>query len=462
MTAARARARGMTRWPPATSVSLLAVATTLPALSAASTGRRLTTPPVPTITRSTSSRVASASSASAPATVSVPPGRSAAARALSSASATADGRNLAACSVRRVALEPAASATTSKASLLLSRTSRVCRPIEPVEPRSATRRRPSAADGAAACSAGEDEDIQGHDRCREDERIDPVADAAVAWDQGAGVLGPRRSLEHGFREVARLGRESRDRPEQERVKRVHAEAPKHDCRHDRGRDHTSDEPLDRLRRRDVGQEFGPPEVLADEVGARVVRPHGEDEQQDPASFGAERVQWRIARHRRGRLSEADDERQQRDVERTEHGRHPGLETLAWLLDRERRDRDQDRPDGRKKQSLAAEEIGQRGDDDNDEREHGAKRREGRVAGAAEKPEGLDRGEDREDGDAGGKHEATEGEHDEQDGHEHGRTDRPLSHRVVPTVSGRSGGGGWRTREVRRRMRRDRSPARGPR
>ena len=43
---------------PTTSVSLLAVATTLPASSAASTGRRLTTPPVATITRSTSSRVA--------------------------------------------------------------------------------------------------------------------------------------------------------------------------------------------------------------------------------------------------------------------------------------------------------------------------------------------------------------------------------------------------------------------
>ena len=64
--AARARAWGITRWPPATSVSLLAVATTLPARSAASTGRRLTTPPVAMTTRSTSSRVASASSASDP------------------------------------------------------------------------------------------------------------------------------------------------------------------------------------------------------------------------------------------------------------------------------------------------------------------------------------------------------------------------------------------------------------
>ena len=62
------RASGITRWPPATSVSLLAVATTFPARRAASTGRRLTTPPVATMTRSTSSRVASASSASCPPT----------------------------------------------------------------------------------------------------------------------------------------------------------------------------------------------------------------------------------------------------------------------------------------------------------------------------------------------------------------------------------------------------------
>ena len=54
-----ARASAITRCPPATSVSLLAVATTLPARSAASVGRSDTTPPVPTITRSTSSRVAS-------------------------------------------------------------------------------------------------------------------------------------------------------------------------------------------------------------------------------------------------------------------------------------------------------------------------------------------------------------------------------------------------------------------
>ena len=72
--AASARASGMTRWPPATSVSLLAVATTLPARRAAMTGTRLMMPPVPTTTRSTSSRVASSTSASGPETSVVPGG----------------------------------------------------------------------------------------------------------------------------------------------------------------------------------------------------------------------------------------------------------------------------------------------------------------------------------------------------------------------------------------------------
>ena len=74
--AAWARASAITRWPPATSVSLLAVATTLPARSAASVGRSDTTPPVPTITRSTSSRVASSTRASSPRTRVTPGGRS--------------------------------------------------------------------------------------------------------------------------------------------------------------------------------------------------------------------------------------------------------------------------------------------------------------------------------------------------------------------------------------------------
>ena len=82
--------------------------------SAARTGPRLTMPPVPTTTRSTSSRVASCSSASSPPTRSVPAGRSRAPRARSSARATAAGRNRAACSARVAPSWPVARATIRK------------------------------------------------------------------------------------------------------------------------------------------------------------------------------------------------------------------------------------------------------------------------------------------------------------------------------------------------------------
>ena len=139
--AARRRATGMTRWPPATRVSLLAVATTLPACSAAMTGRRLTTPPVPMTTRSTSSRVASATSASDPRTRSVPAGRS---RPVSAASSLEGHRSRvaagAACSPRSAAFEPAARATTRNAAGCPASTSTAWRPIDPVDPSRATRR----------------------------------------------------------------------------------------------------------------------------------------------------------------------------------------------------------------------------------------------------------------------------------------------------------------------------------
>ena len=73
---ARARASGITRWPPATSVSLLAVATILPASRAASTERSATRPPVATSTRSTSGRAAISCSASRPEARATPEGRS--------------------------------------------------------------------------------------------------------------------------------------------------------------------------------------------------------------------------------------------------------------------------------------------------------------------------------------------------------------------------------------------------
>ena len=185
--AARALASGMTRWPPATSVSLLAVATTLPAARAASTGRRLTTPPVATMTRSTSSRVAISTRASSPgaaigcprAAAGAPPHRGRPARRPS-------GRSAAAWALSVSASRPAARATTWKASAPAeTSTSRVCRPIEPVDPRSAT---PTLAPGGRCAAwqppsrAHDDQVAEDHGR-REEEGVDAIEDAAVAGDE---------------------------------------------------------------------------------------------------------------------------------------------------------------------------------------------------------------------------------------------------------------------------------------
>ena len=130
----------MTRWPPATSVSLLAVATTLPAASAASTGRRLTIPPVATTTRSTSSRVANCSRASGARSSFVPRGTS---RCAPPSSRRPGPRRVAAPrQLRRERRRVTPRGQRHDLELASGRrlsTSSAWRPIDPVEPSSATR-----------------------------------------------------------------------------------------------------------------------------------------------------------------------------------------------------------------------------------------------------------------------------------------------------------------------------------
>ena len=64
--------------------------------------------------------------------------------------------------------------------------------------------------------------------------------------------------------------------------------------------------------------------------------------------------------------------------------------------------DQDDPDGHEQQPAAVEDRREGGIEDDDQRERGAERREGRVPGTAQKPEDLDRGERGDDRDAGGE------------------------------------------------------------
>src|SRR4051794_19436395 len=421
--AARARASGITRCPPATSVSLLAVATTVPARNAARTGRRLTTPPVATTTRSTSSRAASSLSASAspPRSVEGAPKR-------------------AAWSARSAAFAPAASATSSNRSGWAASTSRVCVPMLPVEPSRTTR---PGAPGPRSGKKGHH--VQGHDRCREEERIDPVEHAAVARDEGTGILRAGRPLQDRFGQVARLRDEGGQRTQDEPMKGRLAEPPEQQRDDDRRRDHPTGDALEGLRWRDVGQERVPADLLADEVGAGVVRPDRQDEQQDPSPLRPERPERCRRGDRRRHVAEPDDEREEADVQRAEDRRHPCAQAVSRLRLEERCDRDQDDPDGDEQQAAALEDLGEGGIEDHGEREHGPEGRQRPEPRAAQQLEDLASGERRQDGDGEREHDPAHGEDDEQDRDQDDSADRTLTHGLSfgwgsAAVSAGGGGG----------------------
>ena len=215
--AASARASGMTRWPPATSVSLFAVATTLPARNAARTGRRLTTPPVATTTMSTSSRVASDSRASPPPTRSVPGGRSSAREP--GAVAERDDRRAETLGLlgeergvgtrrERDDREGVGMRGEDVDRLAADRSGRA-------EERNAARSPLAGPPG----SAKEGKDIQRDDRCGEDERVDPVEHPAMARDQRPRILGIGGPLDDRLGQVAGLRGERRQWSEREGVDR---------------------------------------------------------------------------------------------------------------------------------------------------------------------------------------------------------------------------------------------------
>ena len=103
------------------------------------------------------------------------------------------------------------------------------------------------------------------------------------------------------------------------------------------------------------------------------------------------------------VAEPDDERQQRDVERAEDRRHPRLEPVVRIGLGERGDRDQDdRRSRRAGAPLPSRTSGKAASRTIVTRERRAERHERRVAGAAEEPEDLDRGDGRDHRDGQGK------------------------------------------------------------
>src|SRR5688500_4175366 len=188
----------------------------------------------------------------------------------------AAGRSHSACSARRPALRPAASATTRNEGSP-ARTSSAWRPIEPVEPRTAT----PTGGRAPAGSAEDADDIEEPDRPREQERIDPIQQPAVARDEPARFLRAGSALEHRLREIAGLRRERQRQPEHQARERRPAERRKEQRADGGGDDGAPDDALERLRRRDVLHERVPPEAPAGEVRRGVEGPDAEDENEDP-------------------------------------------------------------------------------------------------------------------------------------------------------------------------------------
>ena len=100
----------------------------------------------------------------------------------------------------------------------------------------------------------------------------PGREAAVAGHEVTGVLASGRALEHRLREVARLGRETDDRTDDERVPRRDAGEPGADARRERRNQQPAGHALDGLRGAEVLDEAPPAEPAAGEIRAGVVHP----------------------------------------------------------------------------------------------------------------------------------------------------------------------------------------------
>jgi hypothetical protein len=80
----------------------------------------------------------------------------------------------------------------------------------------------------------------------------------------------------------------------------------------------------------VNKEAGAADLAADEVGARVVGPDAEDEEEDPRPLRAERGERRIAREGRSEVAEADDEGELGGIDGAEERADPRPEPLGRL------------------------------------------------------------------------------------------------------------------------------------
>src|SRR4051795_2141674 len=176
--------------PAATSTSLFAMPTRLPALSAAYTGGMPAAPTIAAMTASAAGSEATADAPSAPQTISTLRFNRDRSAATSSGfrTETISGAYRSICCASRSRLPPAASPTTRSASGNASTTSSVERPTEPVEPRMEILRMWLCRHDLEASEVVNDQEpVHVQNRRRVKDRIESIEEAAVAGDQRAGV-----------------------------------------------------------------------------------------------------------------------------------------------------------------------------------------------------------------------------------------------------------------------------------
>ena len=126
------------------------------------------------------------------------------------------------------------------------------------------------------------------------------------------------------------------------------------ARHHGRRHEAADEALDRLGGRDVGHELVAADLAAHEIGAGVVAPDAQHEQQDPALRGARARRAATPPGIAGPVCrDVEHERDQADVQGPEHRREPGHQPVARVLAGERADAGEHDPDRDQQEPLLA-------------------------------------------------------------------------------------------------------------
>ena len=212
-----------------------------------------------------------------------------------------------------------------------------------------------------------------------------------------------------------------------------ADQAQDDTDHDRRGDRPADGALIRLGGRDVGEEPMPAELAADEIGARVIRPHRADEDQQPAAIRPPAGEWRVRRQCAGQRPQLPDERELRDIQRAEHGGQPGVQSVGRIEPREGTDRGQHDPDRDDEERSVATKPSRGGCVQRDHSGDGyPERHHRRLARSREETECLDRRQRHHTGHRQGDPRGPGPHHHDQRRHEDDRACGPLAEQV----------GGW--------------------